>query len=105
MPTFVAGNEASLRHRVVRRLVRDKHPAPRGDDGRQVGAGAAQAGEQLGAMPVPVAHLQVVVVAALCNVAFSGKVPKMAGNSNQLKYLDPFQAADGDQRWPVCPAG
>ena len=76
IPTFVAGNETSLRHRVLRRLVRDEHPAPRGDDGRQVGAGAAQAGEQLGAVPVAVAHLQVVAVAALCKVALSSVVAK-----------------------------
>ena len=69
--TFVAGDETSLRHRVLRRPVRDEHPAPRGDDGRQVGAGAAQAGEQLGAVPVAVAHLQVVAVAALCKVALN----------------------------------
>ena len=65
--TFVAGDKSCLRRRVGRRLVRDEHPAAGGDDGRQVSAGAAKAGEQLGAMPVPVAYLEVVLVAALCN--------------------------------------
>ena len=85
MPTFVAGNETSLRHRVVRRLVRDEHPAPRGDDGREVGAGATQPGEELGAMPVPVAHLQVVAVAALCQVALSGEV-RWQKDGGKLKF-------------------
>ena len=76
VPTFVAGDETSLRHRVVRRPVRDEHPASRRDDGREVGAGAAQAGQQLGAVPVPVAHLQVVVVTALCRVSAPGKITK-----------------------------
>ena len=63
--TFVGGDKSCLRRRVGRRLVRDEHPAAGGDDGRQVSAGAAEASEQLGAVPVPVAHLEVVLVAAL----------------------------------------